>query len=392
MTITGDQWPGVAGSQYQVLPAPSTEPITVLDAGIVTGAGGGIEKTLVTGAPYHERTRYRSVVALLHPTRDRAFEVLRARALAAGTELYDREESFPFSPATVAWFAGLCRRHSVSIWHGHDYKTNAIGLLLQPLFGYSTVCTLHGWSERSIRTRAYFALDRHVIRHYDEVIAVSNDLYDSAETLGVASERLTLNLNGVDTDHYRRQTQLRTAFPLRIGAAGRLVPEKGFDILIYAVQALLDEGHDVELVIAGEGAGRQMLESQVARSRYASRLKLLGHVDDMHTFYEGLDIFCLSSLREGLPNVVLEAMAMSVPLVATAVGGIPHLLDDGRDALICIPSSSDSLRQALRTLIGDSELRTRLANEARKKAEKHSLAARMTKLFVVYDRLSHRST
>lgn len=212
------------------------------------------------------------MLALVHPKRDPAFEVLRSRALAAGAELYDRGESLPVSLATVAWFAGLCHRHRVQIWHGHDYKTNAIGMLLQRWFGYSLVCTLHGWSEETLRTRLYFALDRRVIRRYDQVIAVSSDLHTQARGLGVPVGRLTLIRNGVDATHYRRQAPLRAdPRPLRIGAAGRLVPEKGFDVLINATEELLDEGHDVELTIAGEGPWRPALEAQVARSKHARR-------------------------------------------------------------------------------------------------------------------------
>lgn len=87
------------------------KPRTVLDAGIVAGAGGGIEKTLLAGARLHERAGFHSVLALVHPPSDLGFETLRARAAALGVELHDRAEKFPFSPLTVGWLARLCREY-----------------------------------------------------------------------------------------------------------------------------------------------------------------------------------------------------------------------------------------------------------------------------------------
>ena len=363
---------------------------TVLDAGIVAGAGGGIEKTLLAGARFHEGAGYRSVLAFVHPASDRGFEKLRSRGAALRVELHDRAETFPFSPLTVAWFARLCREHGVDIWHAHDYKTDLIGLLLQPLLGFSLVSTLHGWSEDTRRTRLYFALDRRVIRRYEQVIAVSSELHAEARRLGVSSERLSLIENGVDGEEYRCSGGPRgNAGALHIGAAGRLTPEKGFLELIAAVEALLEEGHDIRLSIAGDGPQRGALEERIRASRHTTRLALVGFIDDMRTLYAELDLFCLSSLREGLPNVVLEAMAMSLPVVATTVGGLSTFLRDGDDALLCAPGSPAALADALRTAIASTELRFRLGQAARARVEREcSFALRMRRVFAVYDRLS----
>jgi hypothetical protein len=165
-----------------------------------------------------------------------------------------------------------------------------------------------------------------VIRRYEQVIAVSSGLHAEARRLGVPHEHLSLIENGVDTEEYRCSGVPRsTAGPLHIGAAGRLTPEKGFLELIAAVEAMLEEGHDIRLSIAGDGPQRGALEERIRASRHSSRLALVGFIDDMRTFYAELDLFCLSSLREGLPNVVLEAMAMSLPVVATTAGGAEHV-------------------------------------------------------------------
>jgi len=218
---------------------------------------------------------------------------------------------------------------------------------------------------------------------------VSSTLHAEARRLGVSSERLSLIENGVDTDEYRRRGAPRVGTStLHIGAAGRLTPEKGFLDLITAVEALLEEGLDVRVSIAGDGPQRGALAERIRASRHAARFALAGYVDDMRAFYTDLDLFCLSSLREGMPNVVLEAMAMSLPIVATSAGGLSTFLRDGDDALLCLPGSPAALADALRAAIRSPDLRARLGQAARTRVEQEcSFAQRMQRVFAVYDRL-----
>ena len=362
---------------------------TVLDARVVTGAGGGIEKTLIEGAKHHDGTPYETVLAFVHPRQDRQFDVLRERAARHGARLHDRSEWSPISPATVAWYARQCRDHSIAIWHGHDYKTDLIGLMLQPLFGFSMVCTMHGWVQDTWRTRLYFELDRHAIRRYSQVICVSSDLYSAARSLGVPENRLTLIENGVDADEYRPANHLANdGGLLRIGAAGRLSQEKGFVELIEAVELLLDSGLSLELRIAGAGVQYDELRARIQRSQHRDSIALVGHVSDMRTFFGEIDVFCVSSLREGLPNVLLEAMAMQLPIVSTSAGGLETFLRHERDSLVCPPGSVEELARALRRIAVDPDLRKRLAQAARRRVVADcSFAERMQRVFAVYDRL-----
>ena len=113
---------------------------------------------------------------------------------------------------------------------------------------------------------------------------------------------------------------------LLIGAIGRLSEEKGFDLLIAAVDRLLEQDLDVELRIAGEGDQQEHLASLIRDKGRDDRIRLVGFQAQTIPLYEAMDVFVLSSLREGLPNVVLEAMAMEVPVIATKVAGIPRLI------------------------------------------------------------------
>lgn len=360
----------------------------------VEGAGGGIEKTVLKSGRYLERFGYRSIAAYVHPPLDTEFEVLRQRALRYGTSLVDWTERLPVSPASLIRLARLCRREGVTIWHGHDYKSNVYGLLLKPACGFRLVTTAHGWGVDTPRTRISFALDRRLQRHYERVITVSASLYDECRRLGVEPGRLSLVENGVDAAEFCPTGEARALRTLlRIGAAGRLSGEKGFDVLVDAFAALRGRGRAAELWIAGEGPERGALEMQIRALGVGDAVRLLGHQTEMQEFYRELDVFCLSSLREGLPNVVLEAMAMELPVVATRVGGLPDVVNVAAGGILVEPGSAPALEAALVRLLDSAVLRRRLGQRARAAVQrKHDFAASVAQVAAIYDGLDMART
>jgi glycosyltransferase involved in cell wall biosynthesis len=246
------------------------------------------------------------------------------------------------------------------------------------------------------RTPLYYRIDELCLPRYESVICVSEDLRDRCLAQGVSADRCRLVENAIDANEFIRRTDLneaqrRASVPkgrLVIGAVGRLSAEKGFDLLIRAVQQLVLAGHDVEVWIIGEGDAGPHLRALAAELGLSDRVRLLGYMSDTRPLYEAMDVFALSSLREGLPNVVLEAMAMEVPVVATRVAGVPRLIRDGETGVLVDPGSVEALTSGLRRLLGDSHTRVQLAAAARQCiVEKFSFATRMQKVRAVYDGL-----
>jgi glycosyltransferase involved in cell wall biosynthesis len=205
--------------------------------------------------------------------------------------------------------------------------------------------------------------------------------------------------NGIDLEEYRRRQDTaaaknRLGLPpdrLLVGAVGRLSPEKGFDLLIRAADRLLAEGLDLELWILGEGDQKEALAELIRQLGREERIRLLGYCSDLAGYYEAMDVLALSSYREGLPNVLLEAMALEVPVLATRVAGIPRLIQDGDNGLLVEPGQVDELVAGLRQLLRSPELRQRLAEAGRRTvAEGYSFARRMERLRRLYDRLLGR--
>jgi len=370
----------------------------VLDARVLSGAGGGPDKTLINSPRFLETGGYRMHCVYLRHPEDAGFEMLRQKATARGVTLFDLPDRGPFDWRVVPRLLELCRRENVRIWHGHDYKTNALGLVLKRFWPMRLVTTVHGWVQHTSRTPLYYLVDRLSLRFYERVFCVSDDLYAASRRAGVPSSRCQLLENGIDLEDYRRSQSIAKAKkelglpPERflIGAAGRLSAEKGFDLLIRAVDRLVREGMDVELRIAGEGSEQARLQSLIDESGRGDRIRLLGYCADLRGLYEALDVFALSSLREGLPNVLLEALALETPVLATRINGIPRLISDGVNGRLTEPGSVDTLADGLRQMLTNPGERERFAREGRRTVEdRFSFAVRMDKLRVAYDEMLH---
>lgn len=374
--------------------SPRSSPIVVLDARVVTGVGGGPEKTILNSPRFLAPAGYRMICAYMHPPGDPGFAELRRRAVERDAPLVSIADRGPWDWKVVTNLLNLCRRERVAIYHGHDYKSNALGLLLARFWPMRLITTLHGWVKHTSRTPLYYRVDRFCLPRYEKVLCVSEDLQREGLNSGVRPEQCLLLENGVDTTEYTRthspdEAKARLGLPrhrLIVGAVGRLSEEKGFDLLIRALATLLGQGLDAHLIIAGEGDDRSRLEVLIRELGLSERVQLLGYRSDTLLLYQAMDVFALSSHREGLPNVVLEAMALETPLVATRVAGVPRLVEDGVNGLLVDCGDLPGLTGALDALLRDAALRQRLAREARRTVEsKYSFAVRMAKLAAIYD-------
>lgn len=375
----------------------SSERITVMHGRIVSGRGGGPEKTILNSPRFLAHTRWREMALYLHAPGDPGIDELRARAAELDCPFFAIPERLPIDLVVLKQIAELCARENVRIWHGHDYKSNLYGLLLRPLCNFRLVTTVHGWVQKTDKTPLYWAVDRWSLRRYERVVAVSEDLYATCAEIGVEPSRLSRIDNGIDVQAWKRRAQA-SASPLRagvpptrliVGAVGRLSAEKGFDLLIEAVNRAVARGADLELWIAGEGPEKARLDALATASR--GRVRMLGFRSDVRDLMEAFDVFALSSLREGLPNVVLEAMACEVPLLATRCGGVEAVVHDDVEAMLVPISSSKALEDGLVRLAGDASLRSRLTQAGRERVERDfSFARRMQRFAELYEDLLAR--
>lgn len=378
-------------------PEPTTVPV-VLDARVVTGSGGGPDKTILNSPRFLEPMGYRMVCAYMHPPNDSGFEVLRKKAEQYRAPLVSIPDRGAWDWRVFTETLAACKREKVTVWHGHDYKTNAIGLLLKRFWPMRLVTTVHGWVRHTSRTPLYYRIDQLCLPRYERVICVSDDLLEVCLAAGVPAKNCILLENGIDTAEYTRQRTIADAkaalgLPREgfvIGAVGRLSGEKGFDVLIRSTQALVARGLDVRLVIVGDGGERANLEQLARELNVSDRVRLAGWQADVRPYFEAMDVFALSSLREGLPNVLLEAMALEVPIVSTRVNGVPRLVQDGRNGFLVNAGDLEGLTTALAGLVKNDSLRELFRQAGRRTVEtRYNFATRMQRLKRLYDELLH---
>ena len=209
--------------------------------------------------------------------------------------------------------------------------------------------------------RRRMRLDRMTNRLVAHTVCVSQAVAATYRSLGYAGDQLSVIRNGVE---YERFASAPPADLKEFGipanartllAVGRLHSQKGLDILLEAIPPVLNEHSDVHLLIAGEGPQRRELEATIAASPHRSRIHLIGRRSDVPSLMQACDVFVLSSRWEGMPNVVLEAMAAGLPVVAADVEGVRDLVVHGETGRIVESASALSLTVNLNWILSESD-------------------------------------
>lgn len=305
-----------------------------------------------------------------------------------------------YDPRIVMRVVDLVKDLHVDIVHTHEVKSDVIAYLASWLHPVPIVTTLHGWIGNSIRQRLLTALDRRTARAFDRVIAVSSQIEQACLAAGVRRERLRLLRNAIVVERYRR-TGRRGALSALVGqplaspvlaSIGRLSPEKGHADLIEAVGIVVNRGYRLSVVLVGDGPERSKLLEMVRTRGLNAVVHMPGYANDSARFLEDIDLLVLPSHTEGLPNAALEALAMEVPVLATAVGGTPEVISDGATGRLAPPHSPGELADAIIEFLSDPEPSRQMAKQGRLHVEENfDFQARTRKLEAIYTEVVGRT-
>lgn len=374
--------------------------IRVLELRSVRGTGGGPEKTILQGAAATDPSRFAVTVCYLREPRDPLFGI-GAWAERLGIDYLEIPERHPLDTGVVQALRRLVRDRGIEIVHAHEYKTDVLAWMLARMERSIPLATVHGWTGHSHRERwLYYPLDKRILARFPRLIAVSGEIRRELVHRGVRPERVTTVLNGIDPEAFRRDRARAPAVrqslgfapdDLVLGAVGRLEPQKRFDRLLDVFAELRKERPGLRLVVVGEGSARGALEARCHALGLEEDCRLLGHRTDVVDLHHAFDLLVQSSDYEGTPNVVLEAMALRTPVVATDVGGTGELILDGEHGLLVPPGDPDRLREAIARALDDPAATARRAAAARERVEGPlSFMARMRAVEGIYEELAGR--
>lgn len=309
---------------------------------------------------------------------------LHERALAQGLGSVLVPCQGQVSPATVRAIRDVVREQRVDMLHAHGYKADLYAWAALRRAGVPLVSTCHTWYDNDLALRVYGMLDRRVLRGYARVVAVSAEVEKQLLESGVPADRVRRIRNGIDLAPFATVAAARDRAPehsLRVGLVGRLAPEKGVDLFIQAARVVVDAMPAVRFQVVGEGAERAALQAQIESLGLQQHVALAGHKEAMKEVYAGLDVLVSASRQEGLPVALLEGMASGLPLVGTAVGEVPTLLQSASGALetgmMVAPGDPRALADAILTVLREERLRLAMGVNAHALISREFSAVRM---------------
>lgn len=352
---------------------------------LATGGTGGAQESYSGLLLHLDRARYDVRAVSLSS----GSAVQRLRRLGVVVDVIDGAND----EEAVRELAAYLRRNEIDLVHAHMYRAEVIGTRAAVAAGTPVImATVHSSRVRSDEDVATLAT---LTEQMDHLIVPSS----SIEAKVRAERRLTrysVVPNGVDLDRFSapapdcglREELGMPGDGLLIGVVARLEPEKGHRFLIGATPEIVASAPSTWLAIVGEGSLARELRSQAAAlpAPARDRVAFTGQREDVAAITADLDVAVLPSLREAQGISLLEAMARRVPVVASAVGGIPEVVTDGVDGLLVPPGDPAALASAITRVLGDPSLRRQLGEAGhRTVAERFSIDAQVRRIEAIYD-------
>ncbi|MDU9050287.1 MAG: glycosyltransferase family 4 protein [Candidatus Electrothrix sp. Rat3] len=300
-------------------------------------------------------------------------------------------------PAAVRQLKKLLKEKRIDIIHSHGMKARLYGLLAAPGISVHTLTTHHNWIRSSLIETCFELLDAFYIRFYPKIVAVSPEVQQHLRRFFIPQKKIQIIINGIDMQEFRRNQQsrenIRNEFgiapeTLLIGTIGRISPEKGQKYFIEAAAQVLKSYPQACFVLVGNGGQGEEMRAYAEALGIARNVIFAGFRTDIAEWYSALDMFVLPSLLEGTPMALLEAMSTGVPVVATDVGGVGHIVQNGENGILVPSANADELVAGMNKLLADSIWADQLAQNGMRTIEMRYSAQKMAEGYMsLYDEL-----
>ena len=349
---------------------------------------GGMETSVLRLVERLPRERFE--ISVLAPFESRCTETLHA--LGADVIIVPMPEDTVWSSVQQA--SALVRSSRIDVLHAHLGNAQVLAGLTGRLTDRPVLATVHGRQMDPLELEAHRAFGTHV-----HAVCRHSQLH--ALGMGIAPSHLHCIPNGVDTESFRPRTSmpsesLRTRLGIGEGVplagfVGRLSPEKGPDLFVRCAQRVLEAHPQAHFVMIGDGPQRASVEARIDRLGLRGRVHLTGMQAEMPMLYPQLDLLVSSSLSEAMPLAVMEAMACGLPVVATAVGGVPELVVEDLTGSLVGHGDVDGLAREVAALLAEPAKRREMGRNGRQRIEQRfALTRSVGRLAALLQRLAQR--
>jgi len=302
-----------------------------------------------------------------------------SRKKGISTAIFPCQDKFDLQ--TILQLRRYVREQGIDIIHSHGYKSNLYSFFSTLGLSTANVATCHNWLGDKAKMKFYTAIDLFFLRRFSHAVAVSPDVRERMLKSGIPAEKVSVVGNGIDVDRFENTSppnnvKAQLGIPDHhsvVGTVGRLSPEKGHIHLLNVFEAIQSEFPDVSFLIVGDGPSREELQKKFDNPSVI----FTGLRSDLPELYKCMDIFALPSLTEGLPMVLLEAMASALPVIATSVGSVPDVMIGGETGLLLSPGEEGVLRKHLVYLLRNPEERRRMGQKGHARVKEEYSAAKM---------------
>jgi len=327
----------------------------------------GAERVLLELAEQSKRAGIKVTVGVLKNSRNPNLELANT-ASGLGFQVQIFHCNGRFDNDTAQTIKGYMEKEGVNVLHSHNYKSNFYAWRALSNNNIRWVVTKHG-RRSGPKLFLYNFLDGFIVRHADRVIAVSKEIGRKARLAGIAQEKILLIENGVNLERFATSTApeaIKESLgikkePLIVGSIGALTREKGHQYLLRAALKVIRIYPKAIFLLVGDGTERPNLEKTASSLGIKNSVIFAGMRKDVPEILSIIDVFVLPSLNEGLPMALLEAQAAQIPVVATRVGAIPDVLEDGVTGILIKPKEPEAISNAVIQILSNRKVATEMA-------------------------------
>jgi len=332
---------------------------------------GGVQQQILNLLKAYNREVFNPIFCCLGPKEEIGKEIEETGIdfISLNRSRYNR-----FSPRIVIDLHRLMKKKRIHIVRTHRYRSNLYGRLAAFLTGVpAMIASVHD-NYRTDKRPERRIMNSILSKITDKIVAVSEDIKkDIMRYDKIDPSKIVVIPNGIDLERFNPEdnfADIRREFSLEvsdtvIGFVGRIVPAKGLEYLIHAFSYIKEEFKNSKLLIVGGGSLVEELKERAKKNKIFDSTIFTGKRRDIPEILSCIDIFVMPSIAEGLPNALLEAMAMGKPLVTAEVGGIPEVIQNGSNGLLVPPRDIEALATAIKKLITNVRLAAQMGHAAR---------------------------